>query len=397
MYILQQSLFSFEQLWEIDPKNRLPLFFSALDIQKYIKQLKKETPQGARGHNREAILRAFLAAPLEDISTFTRLHKRLTTDIRFRWQCGFSLDESIPSISTLSRAFKQLTEKGIAEKLFNDLVEQCKEEGLINGEHVAIDSCAIMAYEKKTSSSKWDGINATWGIKSDTYGNKMRWFGYKIHLSVDTASDLPMALVVTPANRNDGDMGPEMVKKTVQTSQNLKYVMMDAGYDQIKNYEVVHKHGAQAIIPLNLRGEKEPPAGFTSNGTPKCSMGFCMTYWGADNDVLKFRCPHATGQVNCPMGTAWCSSSNYGMVKKICVTEDLRRFSSPHRDTKKWKELYNERSSVERCNAQLKTHLTANRIHVMGLDKVTTHVYLNAIVLLAAALAMARTTREQIA
>ena len=391
MYILQETLFSFEKLWELDPRNRLPVFFSALDLRPYTAELKREAPQGARGHCREAILRSFLASPLEGISTFTRLHNRLATDLRFKWQCGFGLDENIPSISTLSRAFKSLVEKGIVEKLFYDLVKECQKEGIINGEHVAIDSCAILAYEKKTTHSKWDGINATWGIKSDTFGKKMRWFGYKIHLSTDTASDLPMAIIVTPANRNDGDVGPAMIEKTVAiTEKQLKYAMLDAGYDQVKNYEAVHNQGAQAIIPLNLRGEKEPPTGFASNGTPKCSMGFEMTYWGVDKNALKFRCPHATGKVDCPMGTTWCSSSNYGMVKKVHVDEDLRRFCSPHRDTKRWKELYNERSSVERCNAQFKTHLTANRAHVSGIDKVTTHVYLNAIVLLVSALAVVR-------
>lgn len=53
---------------------------------------------------------------------------------------------------------------------------------------------------------------------------------------------------------------------------------MDAGYDQLKNYEAAHKNSAQAIIPLNLRNEKEPPAGMTSNGTPVCSMGYEMVY-----------------------------------------------------------------------------------------------------------------------
>lgn len=74
-----------------------------------------------------------------------------------------------------------------------------------------------------------------------------------------------------------------------------------------------------------------------------------MSYWGADGDDLKFRCPHATGKVDCPLGMAACSSSNYGMVVKVDAQNDLRRYSTPHRDSKRWKELYKERTSVERC------------------------------------------------
>ncbi|WP_328702737.1 transposase [Alicyclobacillus suci] len=60
--------------------------------------------------NREAILRALLAAPLEGISTFTRLHKRLARDICFRYQCGFRIDKAAPSVFTLSRVFSAVVE-----------------------------------------------------------------------------------------------------------------------------------------------------------------------------------------------------------------------------------------------------------------------------------------------
>jgi hypothetical protein len=67
----------------------------------------------------------------------------------------------------------------------------------------------------------------------------------------------------------------------------------------------------------------------------------------------------------------------------------FKRQGSSHPYTKRWKELYNERTSVERCNSRLKTYLTADAMHVWGIQKVTTHQYLNAVVLLASAIAMA--------
>ncbi|MFC0216753.1 transposase [Paenibacillus chartarius] len=394
MYILQESLFSFEELQKLESKERLPIFFSSIDLRPYAKDLRNSSPRGADGHCRQGILRALLAAPLENIDTFTGLHHRLDVDLRFRYQCGLRLDRKAPSIATLSRVFSELTNKGLAKRLFEDLVAQCKQEGIIDGSHVAIDSAAINAYEKKQPKRKSELTgNANWGAKFDSFGNKAKWFGYKLHLAVDTASELPMALSVTPAHVNDGDMAPTLMEQ-VATGTKVKFFMLDAGYDQLKNYEAARNVKAQAIIPMNLRNEKEPPAGMTSSGTPCCSMGFAMTYWGADGDQLKFRCPHATGKVDCPLGMAACSSSNYGMVVKVDTKSDLRRYSSPHRDTKRWKELYNERTSVERCNSRLKRYLTADALHVWGIQKVTTHQYLNAIVLLASALAMARQSKR---
>ncbi|AZK47545.1 MULTISPECIES: transposase [Paenibacillus] len=394
MYILQESLFSFEELQKLEFKDRLPIFFSALDLRPYAKELRSHSPRGAEGHCRQGILRALLAAPLENMDTFSGLHRRLDMDLRFRYQCGLRLDRKAPSIATLSRVFTELTNKGLAKRLFEDLVTRCKQEGIIDGSHVAMDSAAIHAYEKKQPKRKSELTgNANWGAKFDSFGNKVKWFGYKLHLAVDTASELPLALSVTPAHVNDGDLAPALMEQ-VAADAKVKFFVFDAGYDQLKNYEAARKLKAQAIIPMNLRNEKEPPAGITSNGTPCCSMGFAMTYWGVDGDHLKFRCPHATGKVDCPLGMAACSSSNYGMVLKVDTKSDLRRYSSPHRNTKRWQELYKERTSVERCNSRMKTYLTADAMHVWGIEKVITHQYLNAIVLLASALAMAQKYRK---
>lgn len=397
MYLLQKSLFSFEQWLEIESNERLELFFSALDLYPYAAKLRNSSPQGAKPIDREAILRAFLAAPLEGISTFTRLHKRLNSDLRFRYQCGFRLDELAPSIATLSRVFNAVVDSGLAKELFIDLVNQCKESGIIDGSHLAIDSTAIGSYEKKQPKSRSQSTgNANWGAKFDTFGNKLTWFGYKVHLAVDTASELPVSLEVTPAHVYDGEMAIPLMQDVVENYEwQVKFVMMDAGYDQVKNYDAARNYGAQAIIALNRRGEKEPPAGMASDGTPRCSMGYDMVYWGADGDRLKFRCPHVLGKVNCPLGTAACSDSNYGMVVKKNIVEDIRRYSSPHRNTRGWTELYDERTSIERCNSRLKENLTVNDVHVRGIDKVTTHVYLNAIVLLASALAISKTKSAQ--
>ncbi|WP_212953337.1 transposase, partial [Paenibacillus cookii] len=110
------------------------------DLRPYAKELRSRSPRGAEGYCRQGILRALLAAPLEGISTFSGLHKRLDTDLRFRYQCGLPLDREAPSISTLSRVFSELTRKDLAKRLFEDLVTRCQQEGIIEGSNVAIDS-----------------------------------------------------------------------------------------------------------------------------------------------------------------------------------------------------------------------------------------------------------------
>jgi hypothetical protein len=50
--------------------------------------------------------------------------------------------------------------------------------------------------------------------------------------------------------------------------------------------------------------------------------------------------------------------------------------------------LYDKRTSVERSFARLKEHLTANDLHVRGIEKVKSYIFLNAIILLTSALAV---------
>jgi hypothetical protein len=72
------------------------------------------------------------------------LHHRLDVDLRFCYQCGFRLNRPAPFIPTLSRVFAEITKKGLAKQLFEDVVTTCQNEGIIDGSHAAIH-----AYEKK--------------------------------------------------------------------------------------------------------------------------------------------------------------------------------------------------------------------------------------------------------
>ncbi|MEK3902001.1 hypothetical protein MKX63_14855 [Paenibacillus sp. FSL R7-0179] len=104
----------------------------------------------------------------------------------------------------------------------------------------------------------------------------------------------------------------------------------------MKDYETARSVKAQAIIPMNPRNEKEPPTGITSKETTCCSMGFPMTYWGQEKERLKFRRPHSTKKVNCPLDMTGCSSSNYGMVVKVSRKDDLRSYSLPLSESLNW-------------------------------------------------------------
>lgn len=120
----------------------------------------------------------------------------------FRFNCGSNVLGNVPSESTLSRFIILLSESDVAKRMFESLVLQAKALGIIDGTNIAIDSSEYESYDKAIPKSKIvdNGNNPTWGSKKDTHGNQIKWFGFKLHATVDSKSELPIAIEVTPAN-----------------------------------------------------------------------------------------------------------------------------------------------------------------------------------------------------
>jgi len=404
MNIRQNCIFSFEDALKLQPKSRLEKIIITLDFTPVLTKLKKpdaaDTKVGPKPYPPHAMLNALIAMRVENMSTFTQLVERLTYDPHLRYICGFEPFGNAPSISSFSRFYARLTESDGLETLFNLLVKKADEMMLLDFSAVAIDSSKVEAYEKSVPRKHvvQDGQSADWGIKRDTNGNQVKWFGYKLHIVTDVLSGLPIAIKVTPANVHDSSVVVELLDLcSPNIHAKADYYLMDSGYDDHDIYKLIRStYHAQAIIPLNNRGAKQPKAGFDWDGTPVCSAGYRMVYWGSCNGVNKFRCPHVLGKCNCSFGSAWCSDSNYGMVVKTRVKNDPRLFSTPHRGTQNWEKLYNLRTYSERCFSRFKENLGLETgLNVRKIKKVETHAYLCAVTMLASAIAVNKVDKTE--
>ena len=129
-----------------------------------------------------------------------------------------------------------------------------------------------------------------------------------------------------------------------------------------------------------------------AQGTPTCSCGLEMIFWGRDGDYLKYRCPQAVGKGICS-DLSPCTHSAYGYVLKLPIKDDVRRHPPIPRETKKWERLYRLRTPVERVNSRLKGLLGLGSITVRGIMKVLTRALLSLLVMVAAAVGMAQRHR----
>jgi transposase len=389
----QTSLFSFEE-WMKDTEwdDRLQAILDAVPLGPALSALPHPARTGRpETHDRALMIRAYVAKAVEQIPTTEALRARLRRDPVFRWIVGYRGKSDVPSAATFSRMFDQLSQCTSLQAVHAQQVETARERRIVSTDEAAYDSSDIPAYEKtRRHADAQDPERASWGLKTGPKGQKHRWFGYKLHLSVAAGSLFPVAALTTTAKMHDVGMARPLVKITTDRDMGQQVAIFDAGYDQATLYQDLHEQGLIPIIPLNRHGG-EAPEGRDGRGRPTCSMGYPLTLAGYDatTDTQKFRCPHVTGHVDCPMGTAWCSPSNYGYVEKIAIAANPREVGRIVRGTEKWDALYDLRTSVERAFSYLKEQLNLKTVRVRGRRKVHTHNLLAVIAMAASVLASA--------
>ncbi len=395
MYIRQISLISFEEIIKFQQENKLEMIFSQINISKLTSALRKTAEKrGPKGYEPSSLIYALIAMQVEKIQTIKDLVLNLKQNPILRYCCGFDVLGQVPSESTFSRFLNRLTETDELEKLFHQLVLEAKELNIIDGDHISIDSTKLDSYEaaEPKKSIVDDGTNPNWGMKRDTNGNNIKWFGWKLYILCDSKSELPLDISISPASVYDGTVAISLIERFFSNYKDTfkpTYYSMDSGYDFEYIYkDIINDFNGIPIIAYNPRKSYAPPEGLDSNFNPICSAGYKLVYWGKDRNYLKFRCPHAVDKCNCPFGMDWCSSSNYGYTFKINYKENPRIHGYPLRSSKEWQNQYNKRTSVERCNSRLKQYLNLDNIRSKGIKKAKVHALLNCISLVAGTMAL---------
>jgi len=91
-------------------------------------------------------------------------------------------------------------------------------------------------------------------IKQNSKGNRHRWTGGKLHLSV-VDGDIPITAFYSSASVHDSSLALPLIKESSQ-KVNYLYDLADAAYDNIiiKNFSELHNH--RPIIDINPKNSK---------------------------------------------------------------------------------------------------------------------------------------------
>jgi hypothetical protein len=192
------------------------------------------------------------------------------------------------------------------------------------GENVAIDASDMPAYAngqrftskggRERSDDEFSDPDASWGRRSAVSTRKGGdFYGYRLHMAVDTATDLPLAWRVETARSHETNAVAPLLDKLSALGIDPETCAMDKGYDNTTVYAVCSERQVVPIIPLRH--------------TPDIARGedklFCFhgprRFAGADykRKATKWRCP--TGQ---------CKPASYGSrLTGYTRSSRVRRFA----------------------------------------------------------------------
>jgi transposase len=100
----------------------------------------------------ELLLRILLIGYLYGISSERKLVEELRMHLAWRWFTGLGFDQEIPHHSTFSKnRHGRFQESNLCEALFEQIVRQCVEVGLVQGKHLSVDGSFVEANAAKES------------------------------------------------------------------------------------------------------------------------------------------------------------------------------------------------------------------------------------------------------
>ena len=372
----------------------LPEFLDAVDAQPLLYRLQAYRHTGRPGYPLKALWRGYLASFFLNLPSTNALYRTLKDDAGFRVLCGFG--DTWPSRDTLNRFIRRLAHHAdLVEAAWARVTDALKEHLPGLGEQVAVDSTAVRTHANPNRTVPRDP-EAAWGVKTSArakVGGTEYFYGYKAHAVADAVYGVPLALVVTPGNKNDSPLLPAVMERAAaQYSWWAPAVAIgDRGYDSAANHEWLDARGVLPIIHIRKTTEKGGLRGgiYAKDGTPTCMGNVPMEYAGDDP---------ATGKrlYICREGGCHLKDSKAGGVL-YCndeVWEDpnsnLRLFGRVRRGGPEWKAYYKRRYSIERVFKGMKESRRLERHFVRGLRMITLHAMMSALGFQATALAKVR-------
>lgn len=218
----------------------------------------------------------------ENVKSERRLMAQLPMRLDWLWFCGYDIDDPTPDHSVLSKARRRWGTE-VFSTFFENILTQCVQAGLVDGDIIHVDSSMIDAnaskdslkcqvrlvseqlYDQLEKTSRPDKTlekrvsttdpDARLGKK---YGQTT--LGFKDHRGVDDKKGIVTATVTTAANVTDEKVLTEVIKRHQHaTGKEVDTVVADMAYGTGENYKMLHEQGITPCISHQQRSSRCHP------------------------------------------------------------------------------------------------------------------------------------------
>ena len=240
---------------------------------------------GGRGNESvdpAVILKLMFLLFYENIKSERAMMAQLPLRMDWLWFCGYDLDDTTPNHSVISKARRRWGVEVFIE-FFENILTQCINAGLVDGETIHVDSSMIDANASK------DTLQCQLRVLSHDLYNQLdenaepaplhkrasttdpdarlgkkygkTTLGYKDHRAVDDQHGIITATVTTPANVNDEQVLVEVIEEHQNHTQTkVKTVAADKAYGIGENYKYLHNHDITPCISHQRYNSNIEPA-----------------------------------------------------------------------------------------------------------------------------------------
>ena len=411
--IPQTPLFSWEEIEQLGDLDRLRLVVEYLPDEALMAKL-----EAARGHGRDdhpvrAIWNSVLAGVVFQHPSIESLRRELGRNGQLRHLCGL---HGVPSAAAYTRFLQAVVQQyEEIDAMFERMVEELETLLPGFGKHAGIDGKALASFARgKAKSALPDGRRDTDGdYGTKTYKGQRKdgtawekivhWFGYRLHLVVDTVYELPLAFTVTKASTADLSGGKALLQQMDLRQHwlldRMESLAADKGYDDTDlTVTLFERYGIKPVIDIRHSwkdGETSRLLPGHTNATydlhgnvdcyePETGARHRMSNGGFEKDrmTLKKLCPARHGGIACPA----VDTCPLAKGLRVPLAIDRRIFTPIDRSGYAWKRLYKGRTAVERVNSRLDVSFGFELHTIRGLAKMKLRVGLALCVMLAMAI-----------
>lgn len=336
-----------EEVGDLSEKDRR--FVVALEFVEVEKHIGRRSWLGRTPKDRKPLARAFVAKAFYNIPTTSALLERLRSDKVVRRICGWERKHQVPSESTFSRAFDEFACSELTDRVHEALVKEYVGDDVVW--HVSRDSTAIEAREKPAKKVKAAAPNQKRKRGRPRKG-EVRLVPEKKRLEKQHEWSLDECLRDLPRACDVGTKKDSKGYKTSWIGYKFNVDVADGGIPISGITTSASMHDSQAAIPL---------AKMTAQ---RVESFYDLMDSAYDAEPIR--------QTSLEMGHVPIIDRNARGGKEIPMEPDRAR-------------RYNNRTTAERFNSDLKDNHGGSMVRVRGARKVHAHLMFGVLVIFAKA------------